>query len=355
MLDRAAPRLQNARTEAQAFVSDNNEDHLRNLDAQIDGLLNEMPPFPPLPFKAEAAAAKEATESYFERLLEMETDVRGRLEALHEEIAKASEGISEQVRAAEERLTAVTTAAGDYAARVQHETGERIAEVRAQIEAQVLRLDSAINQMQTTFSEAQERRISEFAESQAKREETFSERFKEVTHSAETRLEQVVADGQASINVLKEQEARAAQIVGITAASTVTGAYMKEADEQRAEADKWRVWALTSAGVLLLYALIVAVFFPPGEDLSASGWLTYWVAKLPLALVIGAVLPYLMRQSAGHRQRERVARRIAMELTAFRPFLSELDDEACRKLIADAQLRFFPGHKLDEASSGTVQ
>jgi len=46
---------------------------------------------------------------------------------------------------------------------------------------------------------------------------------------------------------------------------------------------------------------------------------------------------------------------MAMELTAFRPFLSELDDAERKKLIAEAQERFFPGCKLEETGDGAVE
>jgi len=351
LLDRAAPHLQNARGQVDAFVSSNNEDYLRTVDAEMDGLLNEMPSFPPLPFNKEATAAREAAESYSQRLVDIEADIRNRVDALATQMDSTSTDFAQRAQAADERLTAVTTAAAESAARIESETETHIAEVRGQIDTQVARLDAAITQTQGTFSEAQERRLAEFAESQTKREEAFGTRVDELMNSSKAVLDDLVAKGQSSVRALEEQEDRAAQIVGITAASVVTGAYMKEAAEQRSEADKWRYWALGSALVLLIYLVVMALRFPPGHDLSATGWLTYWSPKLPFGIVVTAVFPYLMRQSGGHRQRERSARRMAMELTAFRPFLSELDEADRKKLIAEAQRRFFPGYELNETSS----
>jgi len=356
MLDRATPRLQNAQIQVQAFASDNNEEHMQFLDLEMDGLLNEIPAFAPLPFKNEAQVAKEAAELYSDRLTDMEAQIRSRVATLDAEIDRLSGEFSQQAQAAEERFAVVTTAADESAARVTGETDSKVAEVAARIDPQVQRLDAAISQMQATFSEAQERRVAEFGESQTKHETEFGEsQTKRETEFAShlKEFDSIVADAEgrseAIISALEQKERRAAQILGITAASEVTKVYRTEADEQRKEANTWRLVALGAAGVLAIYLIVIAVFFHPSGDLSASEWLAYGAVKLPFGLVIASVLPYLFRQSTEHRQRERTARRMAMELTTFRPFLSELDEGECKKAIMETYPRFFRGQPSEEA------
>jgi len=52
---------------------------------------------------------------------------------------------------------------------------------------------------------------------------------------------------------------RAAEIVGVTATAGVTGAYIKEADEQRPQADIWRWIAAAVAVVVVIYAGAIAL------------------------------------------------------------------------------------------------
>ena len=349
LLDRVVPHMQSAKAEIQAFVSDNNVDHLRNVDRSMDGLLSDVPAFPPLPFSKEATVAAQAAESYSNRLLDMEGDVRNKLGSLVNEIETASTRFDQSIQAAEQSLQRVTTAAEASASDIATQTEAKLAEVRAEIDGQKRRLDDAIAQMQSTFSEAQERRINDFAQSQETREAAFLERTEALTQKVQAQFQALTAQAETSVKVLQEREAEAARVLGVVAASKVAGAYLEEADQQRHQADKWRIGALLAVGLLLMYAIIIAAFSRPGSDLSLTQWITYSIVRYPIGVIIGAPFFYLHKQSAAHRRREQIARRLGVELTAFRPFLAELNEEERKKLIAEAQYRFFPGYNVPSA------
>lgn len=361
VLDQAVTHLQNAQGEIQAFLGDNDENHLPVLDGHIDSLLMEMRSLPPPVSAPEAEVALEAVRDHVEHLRRQRGGVAAAFSRLTQQMdaqsnafaesARASEESIENVaKATEERLSALAQTADDRAAEITAQSEAKIAELRSEIDSQKGRLDEAIGQTLKTFSEAQERRIEQFTEAEKEREAAFLQRTETVVQEGHGDLVGLRSDAEALVDELKGHEARAAQIVGVAAASKVAGAYIDEAEHQCREADKWRLVAMTVVGAFMIYALIIAILGAPGGGVSTTDWLRYAVVRLPIGLVLAAPFPYAVRQSAHHRQREEQAKHLALQLSAFRPFLSELGEDERRKQIIEASKRMFPGHQSEPAA-----
>ena len=74
--------------------------------------------------------------------------------------------------------------------------------------------------------------------------------------------------------------------------------------------------------------------------------------------IVGAVLAlagFAMRESGQHRSRETETKRLANELTTFRPFLAELDEDDRNQLVQEASLRYFPGYVVNKLGSSTAR
>jgi len=351
LLDQVVPYLQSAQSHIQAFASDNDEGHLRDADQQIDAMLAQIPPFPPLPFRGEAAAVAEAADSYSDQLCQMESTVRDKLDGILKEVSDASTRFEESVQVATDSLQRVNAAAEKSASDIAIETDAKLVEVRAEVDSQKARLDSAITQMQAEFLASQQQRLNDFASTQTKNEEAFRTRVEEVISKATVRLDSASNETARLVESLNEKDERAAQILALTAASGAVEAYRKEAEEQRKEADRWRLYSSAFAVAFVIFAAAMGIWGRPQAGFSAEDWVLYGGVKAPVALALASIATYFGAQSKHHREREREARRFTMELTTFRPFLAELSaDERC-KIVAEAQRRYFVGHDHPDVSN----
>lgn len=356
-LDKLAAPLQNAQQAIQAFLSDNNEGHLSTLDGSIDALLMEANFFPALRPSAERKMAARAAEDYARHLHELESAVRDRLGELitqmqaqsdefHTTVGATAEQLQQLQKAADEKSAALAADIESRTTQLKADSESRMAELKAEIDGQKTRLDTVITQQQTAFAEAQERRVHESKDSLSSVETKFEQLAGALVDDTKSKLDQLLAQATASVQSLEKQEQRAAEIVGVTAAAGVTGSHTKEADEQRLQADMWRWIAIGVALLVTMYAGAVALITPPSADMSAADIAAYAFTRGPFGLLIGLLIPYAMRQSGHHRRREQLARRRAMELTAFRPFLAELPEEERNAQIIEGSKRFFPGDTM---------
>ncbi|HEY5626143.1 MAG TPA: hypothetical protein VIT93_06615, partial [Dehalococcoidia bacterium] len=219
------------------------------------------------------------------------------------------------------------------------------ADAKAEIETQRKRLDEAIAKHQGIFAEEQDRRSTEFTEAQQTRETDAKVRLEGL--SADFREERAtwITEVNTLVSNLRDHEARATEILGSTAASVAAGAYVTEAEDQRKQADVWRVIAV-SVGLAFLAATVgTTIWSPPGSDLAWRELAIFGAERLPGGLILGTIFGYAFKQSGSHRHREETARKLAMELSTFRPFLAELPDDKQQEAITDAAIRYFPGQK----------
>jgi len=363
VLDNAVPHLQTAQAEIQAFLSDNDETHLRNSDDHLDRLLMEMRSLPALAFPGEAEVATKAAQDYAQHLSHLEDQVRTAFVGLRQEMDAQSASFTESANDTERRLEDAMTAAEQQFAALGKTADERtvaivaesqanIAQLREQIDTQKARLDQAIAQQQSSFAEEQSRRLEQFSGAQEKREAAFADRTDVVISEMRTKLEGLAGDAQSSVTQLRDHEARARQIVGVAAASKVAGGYLDEAAQQCREANKWRLFGLGVGAAFMIYAVIIAAWARPDVDMSATEWLRYAVLRGPVGLVLAGFLPWVLGQSSYHRRREQTARRLGLELSAFRPFLTELNEQERSKQITDATKRYFPGTESSPTREG---
>jgi hypothetical protein len=343
-LNNIAASLQNALSEIQNFISNRNEAHLGSATDHIDNALVQTGSLPPLPTRAEAEALLKALVETSERLNELEIAVRHRLNELLTDMdaqKQALEPIRQQLESFRQQAEAKAQEVVAYA-------DQRIAEIKVEIDAHKARLDEVILQHQAQFAEAQERRLQEFNDGQKQREAAFSQRSENLLAAGQAQVDELLAKARGMVTSLEEQEERARQIVGVTAASGAAGSYVKEATEQRQEADTWRRVAVALGLLLLAGAFVSGIVSPPSGNMSVGEAVSFFSVRLSVGGALGGVIYFIISQSDEHRRRERSAKRLADQLTAFRPFLAELNDAERNILISEAWRRFFPG---DDAPS----
>ena len=81
------------------------------------------------------------------------------------------------------------------------------------------------------------------------------------------------------------------------------------------------------------------------DNSSAGEMGLFFATRATLAVAIGGFAAFANKESGQHRKSERENRRLANELTTFRPFLAELSGEDSNEQVRQAVSRYYPGHQ----------
>lgn len=311
----------------------------QGLDQHIEAALNAVAPIiASTPLVAErAGAAKD--------------ELNGALTATVKSLSKETQELTDRLRELEQEREKAEAA---------RETSDRQREdaFKGQVEQLTTRVDTEkqrLDQLVPTFE-------SQFAEGQEQRQTAFDARQQELKEGAETVVsdlntkfdETVTQLTENSEEVLAQVHARRDEIEklhGVITDTSTTGAFRKEAYEQKEAADRWRLVAVcfgVVAAVLAVGAVVLATV-QPDQATSASAI----VAKVAATLVAAGVAAYAGRQSGRHRQREEEAKRLELELVAFPPFIESLEDDQKRDVRKDFARRAFRGRPSDPSSAGS--
>jgi hypothetical protein len=148
---------------------------------------------------------------------------------------------------------------------------------------------------------------------------------------------------------LEKKKQEAIEMVDTEATSSTAGAFKKEAEEQREQADQWREFALIGGSFAVLVAL-AAVALAVGEIGNGASMI---VAKVTAVTLLLGIAGYTAGQSGQHRRREQRARRLYMQMVAFKPFSEPLPDPEKKDVRKEFIERMFVGdpgedHKGDD-------
>lgn len=236
--------------------------------------------------------------------LEAESEVtRNRLTELGVEIERERDALAEKLEPVKRSVTDIGT----------------------QIEAQKMRLDSALNEFQATSTQ-----VVKSADAALKEvSDAGAERFEEVAADLETKTSDVMTR-------LLQLQSDAEEVVGAIGSTGMTGGFQKYANEQREQADKWRVVAACSLGFLVVLTTI-SLFFWGSEDIGSG----HTVGRVLLSASLGALAAYAGNQSSAHRRREREARRFELEVAAFDPYIALLPEDRRNEVKVEMARKIF--------------
>lgn len=346
-LNEAVQQISSALT---PFKDNTDLEQLPTIQSGIEALLNRslrMAPAIGVWAKTDArkAAAQlgEASSEKTRQLQQQASNLQGRLDQLKEQADQASDSMK---TTAEERVK---------------ELEGQLDTLRTEAEAERARVQQVIDSYETQFKSEEKARDTRFEEIKqelvAKAEETI-EAFKtsgnEVQGEAKTEADTAVANlkhkSKEIMDFLSEKKQEAIDMVDTAATSTTAGTFKAEAEEQKEEADQWRRNAIIGGAVAVLVAL-AAVVLAVGEW---GGGTALIVAKVTAVTLLLGIAGYAAEQSGQHRRREQRARRLYMQMVAFKPFsepLPEAEKNTVRKEFIE---RMFVGdlaedHKSDDA------
>jgi len=213
-------------------------------------------------------------------------------------------------------------------------------------------LDTILAEHERQFSAAQEKRLEDATAGQKTLSDQFALRADSVLNDAQDRIatfDRIVGE---LTREATDLQSKANQLLGFTGAASVAKAFIDEAESQRKEADRWRliglfVFALFGVGAFVAFAL-----FPPDPSFDSLDFVRYAFIRLPVFLALAPAVRWLIGQANEHRQRERAARIRGQELSAFRPFVAELDQDGLYDAIEAASIRYFRGDWTADSPSG---
>jgi hypothetical protein len=249
----------------------------------------------------------------------------------------------EQDRAIKNKEGEITKAQQDFTAKIK-ELGDQIDAFKVVFEAQKTRVDDLVTTQSQAFQTSQTERATSYTQETATRKQSFQE----WTESADKKLDVILKATQATADQLlaemDKHKARAKEILGIVAASGVSGHYKKTATRELISAEVLRTLALACFGVMayVIYHVVESLSTPTFQ------WeMGLFRVGVGLALLVPAY--YCARESAKHREAEKRNRRLQIELATIEPYLEKIkDDPAMREILKKKADSYFMGQLQNE-------
>jgi hypothetical protein len=352
MLDGLATSIQQISSALTLFKENEEWAQIPSVQAGVDGLLNmAMQIAPAIGVWAKSDARKaaallgEASSAKARQLQGQASELGQQLNQLREQATQSEISLK---TASDERLK---------------ELEGQLDILKTEAEAERARVKHAVDSFVTQFKSEQEMRDTQFAESTKALQDQTEQVIQESREAAaksigteEERADKLISDlhkrSSEVVNFLAEKKQEAIDMVDAEATSSTAGAFKKEAEDQKDQADLWRLLTLSLGGLAVLVAL-VAVGLVVGEFAEGSSFILAKIAAITLLLGLAG---YAAGQSGQHRRREKRARRLYLELVAFKPFsepLPEPERHSVRKEFIERLFVGDPGaegedHKEDE-------
>jgi len=239
---------------------------------------------------------------------------------------------------------------------------DKVVNLESVVETRRTETDAQLSQWQKQFSEAQERRNVDYTTWRDVTDKKIAEVIQSITDETTQAASEINDDFSSKMDaIIADSEKKHDSIIELyelTAADSVGGGYSKNANDEQEQANIWR---RVSIGFILATAVWLGFTYsqtieivpqlnlsttqekvekvqvgkeslPAVENVQASSeaadinWLRLIVTlSLTGVLLFGAA--YSSQQSNRHRTNERKARRFALEMKAFDPFINSLSPE----------------------------
>ncbi len=265
------------------------------------------------------------------------TDPRITLQAGAEELVKASRQARDVIReavttgggslidAAEGLLSAVAQI-GPPPLAPEEEAGAALArlhEVQAEVEKTTGRLNELISGQDAKFREAQDKWAARLDDAFSKAENDLSQGYAAFIKRA--------SEAQEHITELEDDISKTAAELG---GQGIAIDNYKESEEQTTRAFWWTIVTLIILAIAAGIPILIGI---ENSDQSPESV----VGKVTVALILAGIAGYTAGVARHHRQRAATARRLAIELIAFGPFIAPLEKVDRDDLRSTIVWRFF--------------
>ncbi len=321
--------LTNAATHFENWSNSGELSHLESsAQAEIDSALQFLPALAPT---QDVPEAQKAVSSLRRSVAQHRKVVDHLIDELKERGSAADESIDEKVTAVLKQF-------------------EKLQEDVSQLDTSLVTIKDSAAQVstaqQTAFTKAEADRSSEFtkllSEKQKELEESL-DKLEEKTQQSITEIHEKVQADELAISDAKERAEKMLEIIGDEA---LTGDYSKNAKQEYDAANTWRVVATLSIAGAIITAILLAASVN-----DTTSW-QHVLSKVVIVASFGGLAGYTAKQSSEHRTAQRNAERMALQLTAIKPYLSDVDEKVKRdELLVKIADRLFGKNELVATSS----
>jgi hypothetical protein len=177
---------------------------------------------------------------------------------------------------------------------------------------------------QTAFTKAEADRSSEFTKLLSIKQTQLDDSLVKLEEHTQKSVSDIREKVEADESAISEAKKRAEKILGIIGNEALTGEYSKNAQQEHTAANTWRLIATWS----IIGAITAAVIFAFTVS-DKTSW-QHVLSKTIIVLSFGGLAGYAARQSSEHRLAQRNAEKMALQLAAIKPYLSDVTDNAKR-------------------------
>jgi hypothetical protein len=251
--------------------------------------------------------------------------------------------LEEQDRAIKDKEIEITKAHEAFTTQIV-ELGAQIEAFKTQFEAQKSRVDDLVTTQSQAFQTSQSERSNLFKQETDIRKQSLLEWTKGADEKLEALLKVTQTSADEHLAEMEKHKARAKEILGIVAASGVSGHYKNTATRELISAEILRFLALVCFGVMgyVIYHVVESLTTP-----NFRWEMGLFRVGVGLALLVPAY--YCAKESAKHREAEKRNRRLQIELATIEPYLEKLnDDPAMREILKKKADSYFMGQLHNE-------
>lgn len=331
-MDGAGPHLVDVLSEIRSYRENPETSWLSSINGILDtaiGLVGWQVPY----VAADPAGLREAAGNYRRAIGQFLRGVEDDVETLRGRLAELNQSIEQAKASAAEAATDATQSIETSVAAAE----QRLADVSSNVDAEKARFDTITTEYQRTLTQGESARATKadnaLAEEIAKHEATRTE----AEESFKAAADKLAEDAAAAIASLEEQREKALELVNATGAIAYSGSYGGYTAQQGKTA---AVWA-----VITVAALVALVAFGVWQVLELRGGAAIDLTQLALRLIVTipafALVAFAARESGKHRENERRARRLELELAAIDPYLALLDEDKRKEIKAQVARRMF--------------
>lgn len=211
----------------------------------------------------------------------------------------------------------------------------RLNEVQSEIEKTRARLDELISSQDAKFSEAQDKLAARIDETLSKAESDLTE--------GQSAFVRRASEAHEHIDELEEDISKTAAELG---GQGIAIDNYKESEEQTRRAFWWTVVTLAILAIAAGIPIYIGIEDSDQSPESVTG-------KITVALILAGIAGYTAGVARHHRQRAATARRLAIELIAFGPFIAPLEKVDRDDIRSTIVWRFFgpPGAVNQESDA----
>lgn len=323
LLNALASPLESLRTQVLAFGDGQDPDVLEQAHVYADQALAALGTAIPIRGEVDGEALRQSAESFRRSAGQLVRGLSSEVDDINTKLAENRTELESQVHQLSEKLTAF----------------------ESQLDAHKQTLDQQIETFKSDFTTQEKERSAAFNASIEEQQTKFQSVVDEQSAQAENTTEAFKGKANDVLDQMDEMKGKAERLLDAIGRTGTEFGFKEYAQEEKGRADLWRWIAVVSLALIVG----VGIWVLTTHD-EAKVDLSYAILKLLITVPLGALATYAGRQSHAHRENERAARNLHLDIAAIDPYIALLPGTEQEKIKAEMARKIF-GHRYVVAPS----